>query len=184
MPWETKATPTTNSTVSTISKHRQQPTDTPAPPFPNGAICHESILNSHTFGDFFAITYAAGHLTWKQAKAIDVAHNLVIGHGLQTALALLSHRLSLGALLRNAESAALPYASLAFQHGSTASAWQLLRNVFGIAGLRRKLTMLCLLCSTCWILALSWTVGVLWSSQAAQVLEASKGCMERHHSDT
>lgn len=118
-------------------------------------MCHVNDVNGQTLGDSFGISYSAGKFSWMQAKAIGVAYNLIVGRGVQTLLILISYRVFLGALLRNAETAAIPYetyTTMAFQHGSTKSVWCLLKGAFSLGGLRRKLTMLCLVCSTCWIL--------------------------------
>ncbi|GME50902.1 uncharacterized protein LTHEOB_10757 [Neofusicoccum parvum] len=122
---------------------------------PNRAICRITVDNAKTWGQLFGISHSAGRFSWKQAKAIDVTYDLVVGRGVQALLIWISYPIFLGALLRNAETTAIryeTYASMAFQHGSWKSPWYLLKAAFSIRGARAKITMLFLVCSTCWIL--------------------------------
>ncbi|EOD48733.1 hypothetical protein UCRNP2_4508 [Neofusicoccum parvum UCRNP2] len=126
------------------------------PKFANKAICRPAREVPSTLSTFSSVTFSTGTLSWAKAKAIEVLWNFIIGKSIQVVLVLSSYWVFMGALLRNAERTPIPYnvySSLAFQHGSLASMWYVLKNFGKMRGFRLKATLLWLLFSIFFILA-------------------------------
>ncbi|EKG22091.1 hypothetical protein MPH_00546 [Macrophomina phaseolina MS6] len=123
----------------------------------NKAICRpqRQAASAVNLNKFSAVTFSTGTLTWAEAKAIEVAWNFVVGKSIQAILVLSSYWVFMGALVRNAERTPIPYSvysTLAFQHGSPASLWYLLKNFRKMGGARLKATLLWLVFSIIFIL--------------------------------
>ncbi|KAL8804657.1 MAG: hypothetical protein Q9182_002466 [Xanthomendoza sp. 2 TL-2023] len=87
----------------------------------------------------------AAHLTFAQAKFIDLLFDLIIGQGGRLVLAAVSYICFMDALLRSMEITPVSYqlyASLVFSSNSILATWQATRSVFSTKGWRAKMYLI------------------------------------------
>lgn len=105
-----------------------------------------------------------GRMTFNQAKTLHLVWNWVAGRGLQAFLAWLTYPVHTAALMRIAEAASVSYGlftSLAIFSTSPASLCALVRALLRIPGVRAKLILLWLICSTTYLAAVPSLLDVM-----------------------
>ncbi len=125
----------------------------------NDDTCDLETLNGNSVQSAFTINLrCSSHLTFAQAKAIDVTWDLFVGQGGRFFLGWISYKVFMDGLVRVMENSAVShelYASIAFEPMCVMSIWNSLKALFMIKGWRSKAFLVWFCISTCYILAFS-----------------------------
>ena len=127
--------------------------------FSNSNTCDLATLTGNTVQSAFTINLrCSSHLTYAEAKTIDVIRDLFVGQGGRLFLGWISYRVFMDCLLRLMETSAVSYelyASLAFESTCLMSLLNLLKALFRMKGWRSKIFLVWFFFSTLYVLAFS-----------------------------
>ena len=121
--------------------------------------CDLETLTGNTMQSAFTINLRCpSHLTFAEAKAVDVTWDLFVGQGGRFFLGWISYKVFMDGLLRIMENTAVSYelyASLAFEPNCMMSLWNSIKALFMMKGWRSKVFLGWFFISTLYVLAFS-----------------------------